>query len=935
MAKIDFPLHAGIFDYWGKARPAEGGPNFHLLPYHCLDVAAVGRRYLQCHPALLAWLGEQLGITDGDAICDWVAFWLSLHDIGKFSITFQGQRVDLVSQLQGCAPGGILSGVRHDSLGMHLWSKKIELIAQDNAWFGADPDVFDGISCWVRAVTGHHGQPPLNKVDRLLSPHHDNGKDDVQFHFRQRDAVAAQGFAQAVRDLLLTPQAAAIPSAVDAVAFERISRELSWWMAGLAVLADWVGSNADIFRYRDTPDMALQDYWLEAQRLANIALSKSGLMPVERQVYRPFSELFPAIRTPSPLQNWAATVEIMPGPQVHLLEDVTGAGKTEAAVALTHRLMASGCADGFFIALPTMATANAMYGRIACMYDLLFGRPANLTLAHGKRLLVEDFSASVIEPGGDENDASQIDESATRRCSRWLADQNKRALLAPAGVGTIDQALMGALQCKHQSIRLLGLVRKVLVIDEVHACDSYMLRTLELLLEFHARAGGSAILLSATLTQHMKSKLLNAFAKGCKQRATTLKAVAYPMATSWFSAKPDAVPEAVVESAIATRPDVRRTVTVRYETDRVSVIQGIVAALAQGKCVAWIRNTVGDVLEARAALVAHVPAERITVFHARFTMGDRLDTEHEVLRTFGPESGPAERAGRLLIASQVAEQSLDVDFDLVVSDLAPIDRLIQRAGRLRRHVRDADGRRLLEPGTTDQRGEPCLWVLGPLWTDAPDASWFKRFSFKSSSVYGHHGQLWLTAKVLQTGQFTMPDDARFLIESVFGDESEIPAGLTVNATQAEGKAYGDASTADQNSVTLANGYARNATEWTPDTVAPSRLGEDTLDVLLARWDGDQLKPWRDDKPAKHAWAYSTVRVAKRLISDAVQDSNPLRAALIQAEKDKLPGGGRWVVMLCMEQVGGRFSAAAVSRDKYGAMNQSVWRYDRDEGLVKQ
>lgn len=911
--------HFDAFAYWGKARPADGGVDLHLLPYHCLDVAAVGRVYLQRTPAFLFWLSDQLDIADHDALCDWVTFWLALHDLGKFSISFQAQRADLVERLQGQAPASVFAGVRHDSLGMQFWTDQVELRAQNGAWFGHDPDVFDGIQCWARAVTGHHGQPPLNQVERLTS------------HFRPRDIGAAHEFVDAMRELLLSAGAAAIPATVGAEAFERISRELSWWIAGLAVLADWVGSNADIFKYRDTPAMSLPDYWQESQRLAEIALSHSGVMPASRQTNRPFSELFPVIQQPSPLQEWAASVEIMPAPQIHLLEDVTGAGKTEAAVMLTHRLMTSGCADGFFIGLPTMATANAMYGRIARVYDLLFANPASLVLAHGRKKLVEEFAMSIIQPGCDEGDACQLDESATRRCTRWLADHNKRALLAPAGVGTVDQILLGALQSKHQSLRLLGLMRKVLVIDEVHACDAYMLRTLEMLLEFHAHAGGSAILLSATLPQRMKTSLLKAFAKGCKHRAPTLKSPAYPLATSWSSAQPGQT----IETPIATRPDVRRTVKVRYETEQSNVVAGIAAALAAGQCVAWIRNTVGDALEARAALAAYVPAENIMLFHARFTLGDRLDMEDTVLRAFGPGSGPAERTGRLLIATQVAEQSLDVDFDLVVSDLAPIDRLIQRAGRLRRHVRDAAGRRLLEAGATDQRGEPCLWVLGPPWTDTPAASWFKQPFPKAASVYPHHGQLWLTAKALLTGYFTMPDDARALIETVFGDEGELPKGLQGNANQAEGKAYGDASMADLKGVKLINGYVRKGMEWDPDTVAPSRLGEDTIEVLLGRWEGDQLKPWCDDKPPPHAWAYSTVRVAKRLIADAVPDANPLREARVQAQKDQLPGGGRWVVLLCLAQVGAYHKATAFSVAKDGSMHQAVWRYDRETGLVRE
>lgn len=906
------------FAYWGKARPAQGAAELHLLVYHALDVAAVGRVYLQRSPALTAWLREQFKAPSDAALQDWVTFWLALHDLGKFSVGFQGQRADLVERLQGqLSMQRLPASVRHDSLGMQFWSDHVQPRAEEQRWFGSDVDYFDGIDYWVRAVTGHHGQPPLNEVHFM------------EDHFRPRDVVAVDSFVDAMRTLLLTPAAASLPHAQDATTFLDLSKELSWWVAGIAVLADWIGSNSDVFAYHDEPLTSVGNYWVEALSLAEQALAQSGVVPVGRHALLSFDVLFPNISKPSPLQNWAAASELLPGPQIHLLEDVTGAGKTEAAVMLAHRLLAADCADGFFIGLPTMTTANAMYGRIAEVYDRLFSGQASLVLAHGRKTLVEDFAATVIQPGEEEHDARQGDESATSRCTRWLADHNKRALLAQAGVGTVDQALLGALQSKHQSLRLLGLARKVLVIDEVHACDAYMQRTLEILLRFHARAGGSAILLSATLPQRMKTALLTAFATGCQQSVPELNSRAYPLATSWSALSPD-VPS---ETALATRPDVRRRVQVRYETDVDAVIAGIVAALARGECVAWIRNTVSDALAARTALDAHVAAERITVFHARFALGDRLDIEEAVLAAFGPDSGPEQRRGRLLIATQVAEQSLDVDFDLLVSDLAPIDRIIQRAGRLRRHVRDAHGQRLRQPDAVDQRGEPCLWVLGPAWIEAPSANWIKQMFPRAAGVYPHHGQLWLTAGALRCGQFTMPDDARTLVETVFADEDTLPKGLQGNANQAEGKAYGDASLADLNSVKLAKGYARDGIDWSADTVTPSRLGEDTIDVMLGRWHGDQLRPWRDDKPPQHQWTYSTVRVTKRLIASAPPPTAPARAAALQAVLDQMPGGGQWLVMLGLEEAGGGHVGLACATAK-GDLPPAVatWRYDAAMGL---
>jgi len=907
---------AQLFKYWGKASTGGEGAQWHQLVYHCLDVAAVGQIYLERSPGLRAWLKQQLALDDDAALISWLVFWLALHDLGKFSQSFQAQRADVMAELQGLAPAHAQTGIRHDSLGMQCWSEEILPLAEREAWFGTDPDIDAALAWWARAVTGHHGQPPLNHVPRL------------SLYFRLQDVEAAKQFASAARALLLSPSAAAIPERCGA-GFERLSKELSWWVAGLGVLADWIGSNAEVFRYRAHADLGLADYWPMALALARQALDASGALPSPSPCGLEFQGLFPHIQQPSPLQAWAIATPLQTGPQIHLLEDVTGAGKTEAAVMLAYRLMTEAGAEGFFIGLPTMATANAMYGRIAQVYAQLFSDPrASLVLAHGGRKLVEEFAASVIAAGEDEGGTPLDDESATRRCQRWLADHNKRALLAPAGIGTVDQALLAALQSKHQSLRLLGLARKVLIVDEVHACDPYMQRTLEALLEFHARAGGSAILLSATLPMRMKSALLRAFARGCRASAVNPQALNYPLASSWAAV----APTALIEAPVATRPDVRRSVRVRYESDRAAVLQGIAQALAAGYCVAWIRNTVADALDAHAEMAALWPAERITLFHARFALGDRLDIEQDVLARFGRDSTPAQRSGRLLIATQVAEQSLDVDFDLVVTDLAPIDRLIQRAGRLRRHVRDAAGQRLLAPGAQDQRGEPWLWVYGPAWAEEPEADWFKKAFPKVARVYEHHGQLWLTARALQGGVLRMPDDARTLIETVFGDDAELPHALQYGANQAEGKAYGDTSQAAQNSVKIAKGYVREGLEWAADSVAPSRLGEDTIEVLLGRWKGDALIPWCERGTA-HDWAYSTVKVAKRLIAAAVPPATPARQAALDAQMAHLPGGGQWVVLLIMDEQAHDFQARATGAAKPGASaRETLWIYDKAAGL---
>ena len=913
---------SSIFSYWGKAKPLTlGGSQYHPLPYHCLDVAAVGCNYIRRAPALRALLMRRLRLESEAALENWLAFWLSLHDLGKFAEAFQGQKTDLFLDLRGRSPAKSYGTIRHDSLGMLLWRDALSRVAEDDEWFGSPTgSAMLGLNCWMRAVTGHHGQPPETAAGEDWRRHFDS----------KQDYPAVLAFVDEMRKLFLNDSIVVLLPSVGAADFLETSEEISWWMAGLTVLSDWLGSNTDFFPYCAYSDDALplSLYWDDANEKAVRALNASGVLPSPSGVPLRFRDFFPDIPSLSPLQEWTAGIEIPDGRQIYLLEDVTGAGKTEAAILLTHRLIAAGRAEGFFIGLPTMATANAMYGRVAKVHDKLFEGFASFVLAQSRRHLVDEFVESVIRAGPEDGDSQQADESATARCTAWFADNNKRSLLAPAAIGTIDQALLAVLHSKHQSLRLLGLFNKVLIVDEVHACDPYMQRVLEVLLEFHASVGGSAILLSATLPTNMKQSLLRAFGRGCGAVAPKIIRQSYPLVTRWSHA----ASKPLLEEELPTRSSVKRETLVRYMSDEGEVVVGIEQALAAGKCVCWMRNTIADALAAHARFFECLPPERLMLFHARFAIGDRLDIERRVLELFGKESGPQQRQGRLVIATQVAEQSLDADWDLVVSDLAPIDRLIQRAGRLMRHPRDSSGARLTDPQGQDERGEPCLWVFGPMWSDDPSSDWFKAVFPKAAAVYPHHGQLWLTAGFLRRGRIRMPEDARELIEGVFGGDTILPTSLQANATTAEGREYADVSVAQQNTVKLFSGYARGAIDWWSEAKTPSRLGEPTMDVVLARWEGEHLRPWID---GRNGWAYSTVRVPERLIALRHEDPLPACEKVVTETLLSLPNKGKWCVLLPLRQTAGGWVGEAWSgARKPDAQVLRRWAYDKASGLAE-
>ncbi len=248
-----------------------------------------------------------------------------------------------------------------------------------------------------------------------------------------------------------------------------------------------------------------------------------------------------------------------------ILEDVTGAGKTEAAMVLVHKMMSAGLADGLYVGLPTMATANAMYQRMWECYRQLYraGSLPSLVLAHGAADLSADFRQSIMLSEQLADKSYQSDElSASIYCNQWLGDSRKKALLANVGVGTIDQALIAVLPAKHQSLRLLGLTDKVLLADEVHAYDPYMRKLLITLLEAHAAQGGSIILLSATLPYSFRMELVQAYACGarfsreCRFEPTLLDTKSYPLVTRFSHV-------GLSEDPVPTRESARRSVVIQ------------------------------------------------------------------------------------------------------------------------------------------------------------------------------------------------------------------------------------------------------------------------------------------------------------------------------------------------------------------------------------
>lgn len=843
--------NASYFAYWGKAKPAADSDltaiqRYHLLAYHSLDVAAVGHILLDPYLPLCQKLAKQLKV-EPQWLQQWFCFCLALHDLGKFSRSFQNIVPNLSSDLVVVAENMAYSE-RHDSLGFALWQRDIGPL-----WLAQHANLSLPIKIaklirfvkpWLAVVTGHHGVPPKQNIQP------DN-------YFLSQDKQAAALFCEHAGDLLLKHFDFSILA--DKTLYQKMLK-CSWQLAGVAVLADWLGSNQSIFHYNTTP-IELATYWQKSATInAAKAIEYAALKPAAVNPFNSIKQLFDFIEDKTPLQQHAVSVDIGDEPQLMILEDVTGAGKTEAAMVLVHRLMHQQLADGVYVALPTMATANGMYRRMAKAYRGLYqsAQMPSLVLAHGARQYSQQFIDSVVLPGQQPQDCNyQQDLSATAFCSAWLADSHKKALLADVGVGTLDQALLAVLPARHQSLRMLGLSNKVLLVDEVHAYDAYMQQLLETLIKAHAMQGGSVILLSATMPLNMRRAFVNAYCDGRGQSQSQLTAASYPLVTQVPNA-------AALETVVATRREVERQVQVKILDNEQTVMDKICQAVAQGKCVCWVRNTVKTAKQAYDQLSGLLPAQQLSLFHSRFAMADRQRIENQTLDCFGKDSTDAQRSGQVLVATQVVEQSLDLDFDLMISDLAPIDLIIQRAGRVHRHVRDQRGNRLAQ-GQQDQRGGPLLYVLSPSTEKAPSENWLKALLPANGFIYPNIGQLWLTAKLLSEHQgFSMPDDARTLIEGVYGDQAKanIPDVLQDDSFLAQQESKIKRGMANLNGLLLDKGYSResgeNSSGWDEDVNTPTRLADDSVKVVLATVKGCELVPYAQN--TDFDWPMSTINL---------------------------------------------------------------------------
>lgn len=867
--------------FWAKVNTAQPGDSVPCWPYkpvghHLLDVAAVAARYLALNPARLKRESRLTGLDPEQhaALCVLLA---GLHDLGKISRPFQ-------AQVPACWPEIVLGPCPANIEPISHWEATAVLLRDESVGaiirrmlpsFPLDIQI-------VAAVAGHHGKAP--------------GRDFLDntgmtgLHRRwigEACIAAARAICTELVPMLVSDSINEVPPLQ--------SEAFSFSLNGLITLADWVGSDSDAFPFED-PAVPLNEYWPRALGRADAALKAKRLVPMQPKTGPTLAGLSPrAGASPRPMQKVAADVEIGDDPQLILIEDGTGSGKTEAALLIAARMMDAGLGEGLYVALPTMATANAMHGRLEAAMEGLFdqeeGRTASLVLSHGKSRLAATLDRLVAKSESRQG----VEETVASRFNTWIGDSRKKAFFADAGAGTIDQAFLAVLPKKHLTLRQYALAGRILVVDEAHACDAYMGEELKVLVELQARLGGSVVILSATLGQTQRLDLIAAFARGKGMKRRELAdlgkvplSLAYPLLTRYAGGS------RIAEISVGTAAGFGRKVGVERLADREAAITKAIAAAKAGACVAIVCNAVDSAVAMCETLVetGH-PSERLTLFHARFAMGDRLTIEEKVLRAFGPDSTAEMRAGQILVATQVVEQSLDLDFDLMISDLAPIDLLIQRAGRLWRHRRDY---RVL--------AEPVLAVVSPEPDVAADAYWLKDTLGPAAYTYQLPGVLWRGARDLfGKGVLETPADLRSLIESAYRLETDdLPEGLIKAHEESLGKEYAAKQQGLYNTIDLRGGYADMRNPAVDEEIG-TRLGEKTVTLRLARRTGDILSPIVRLAGADDAvnWALSEVTVRSGWLAGKGADKDaplPVSAdpALIDVTRSGWPEWERAIVL---------------------------------------
>ncbi|MBE0510786.1 MAG: CRISPR-associated helicase Cas3' [Gammaproteobacteria bacterium] len=599
-------------------------------------------------------------------------------------------------------------------------------------------------------------------------------------------------------------------------------------LAGLTSVADWIGSG-EFF----------EDPKYDWQSQIEPALDAAGFVPLKIKQGVCFEQIFDFSARDAQRQ----LIEMVNGPGVYVLEAPMGLGKTEAALYAAYRMLEQEKASGIYFALPTQLTSNKIHERFSTFLQGILeqGQATRALLLHGGAWLQETEMGEEGRPGG-----------------AWFSHA-KRGLLAPFSVGTIDQALMAAMNVKHGFVRAFGLAGKVVILDEVHTYDAYTGTILDALVNLLRELHCTVIILSATLNRERRQQLMG----------SKVEEDGYPLIT----AMPN--DEKLVEVPIPV--DEGQDVRVSLIQQEDLAIQQALLRADQGQQVLWVENTVNEAQQRYLDLAARCQEIGVAcgLLHSRFTVLDRQTIESQWVNLFGKQ-GWSERIaqGRILVGTQVLEQSLDIDADFLVSRFAPTDMLFQRLGRLWRHQ-----------DTPRPSASLCeAWIIAP---DLVAAIETPTKSFGSTAYVYSPYVLCRSLEVWQDRQeLVLPQDIRPMIEQTYQPRDESGSMRTWLEELEHGTRWRKGRQAMRQLARITLSEKGNTL---PESKAQTRHSEmESIDVLLLRsirhepevrctrltlLEGETLQlPWDQHRLSKAEWRQLSARLMRQLVSVSVNNA---------------------------------------------------------------
>ena len=869
-------LSARARSVWAKFGYDPESDRWLPLWLHLLDAAALAEHLAEGWLALTTrdlvereMSGSASGLSPTEELrllASWIA---GVHDIGKCTPAFSCQVGKLDDRMKE-------AGLTHEPVDPLERRKVPHALAGHlilRPWLTGEHGWGHGSANALASVVGaHHGIPPTRAaLTNELSGH--------------EHLLGDEAWAAAQRELLdlVTARTGAGPL-LPGWAQRRWSQPFLVELSGLVIVADWIASTEAYFPLLPLDDDGAHLLAPDAHaRRADAGLSRleipapwrprdDGADPDSLLAQR--FDLPAGARATDVQARTLAAARAMELPGLLVVEESTGGGKTEAALMAAEVLAARTGRAGVLFALPTQATTDAMFSRELSWLERVEeayaagGAPSDFAvqLLHGRARLNEETRPlrrrgyeirdrllgalggqgdDVPRPTGigwDEEEARSGQAAGAERHRRadlailsWF-NGRKKAMLSDFVVTTVDHLLFGAMRSPHLAMRHLGLSRKVVVVDEVHSYSTYMNVYLDRVLTWLASYGVPVVLLSATLSEARCTALVDAYRRGLrlaagervpKRPAPEIVRTPFPCLVAAGRERTEVVP-----TSASGR---RSTVRVRRLT-RDALVPLLTESLADGGCALVVRNTVRRAQETYEML-RKIFGEDVGLNHARFIIRDRLAKDDDLLRRFGPPRARPSRPRRaIVVATQVVEQSLDVDFDLLVSDLAPIDLVLQRMGRLHRHER----RRPVRLTT------PTCYVD---WLPAT-ASDDPVVEAGAKAIYGEQDMLMSAAALDRVlggpGVVTVPDDVHDLIEAVYGADAPVPPrwqGAVARAREAhaeEGRKKHDAAQGFLLNEPEQVGRSTSLIGWLHTTASDNeekgraqvRDGEDSLEVIL-------------------------------------------------------------------------------------------------------